>query len=149
MTTARLLLATALACAGGCYAPDVRDCTITCTNPDDCAGDQTCNSDGRCTAEGVTCNGSGSNMGMVDAAQLATLKVQVMGTGKVIVDGVGSCDDDCTWQISPRALRFTAMVTDDEKPFERWTTQNCAAQMMPTCTYTPVMSSTTVAAKFK
>ncbi len=150
-------LALAFAFAFGCYAPDLRDCTVTCTGPDDCAGDQTCNTAGMCASEGVTCSGSGSNMGMadggVDAPQMIMLKVQVMGTGKVIVVGIGECDDsECTWQVPRSALRFDAVQTDTDKPFERWTTQNCGGAQVtqPTCTYTPAVSpTTTVGAKFR
>jgi len=145
-----------LAGAAACYAPDVRDCTITCTGEGDCAGDQTCNSDGRCAAEGVTCSGSGSNMGTVDggmdAPQMVTLKVQVMGTGNVIVVGIGECDDsECEWRVPRTMLQFTAQQTDPDKPFERWTTQNCGGPQMTltSCTYTPSMSTTTVGAKFR
>jgi hypothetical protein len=36
------------ALASGCYQPSLRDCTVTCTGADDCAGDQVCGSDGYC-----------------------------------------------------------------------------------------------------
>lgn len=154
MTSSRHLsfaLAIVFGCASGCYAPDVRDCTITCTGPDDCAGDQSCNSAGLCAAEGVTCSG-GSNMGMIDAPTTVMLKVQVMGTGKVVVVGIGECDENECMFTAPRTmLRFDAVTTDEDKPFEKWTSPSCAgAQMMTaTCTYTPASSTATVAAKFR
>lgn len=37
----------------GCYNPRLRDCTVQCSGPSDCAGDQVC-ADGWCTSAGVT-----------------------------------------------------------------------------------------------
>jgi len=41
------------AVAGGCYAPALRDCTVSCDSQAHCAGDQICGSDGLCAAPGV------------------------------------------------------------------------------------------------
>jgi hypothetical protein len=133
--------------ASGCYAPDLLDCTVTCSGPDECAGDQVCNSAGFCAAEGATCPSA-----TVDApGAMITLRVQVDGTGKVVLAGVGECDDsECTWQVPMGTLRFDAQRIETDKPFERWTTPNCggAQTLLPTCTFTPT-ASTTVGAKFK
>jgi uncharacterized repeat protein (TIGR02543 family) len=40
--------------AAGCYAPSVRDCTVTCEAATDCATGQVCGPDGYCAAPGVT-----------------------------------------------------------------------------------------------
>lgn len=128
-----------------CYAPELRDCTVTCGGADTCAGDQVCSA-GRCAAEGVSCSGA-----MVDASgPLIMLRVRVEGTGKVVLAGVGECDDsECTWQVPMGLLRLEAQETDNAKPFERWTTPNCGTSpQVPTCTFTPT-AGTTVGAKFK
>jgi len=148
----RALVAIAILAAGGCYAPDLRDCTVTCGASDECADGQACNPQGFCTAEGVTCM-AGSGGATVDApsATRITLRVQVMGTGKVVVDGVGECaDSECTWEVPTALLRFTAQQLEAGKPFERWTTTNCGGGQVtqPSCVFTAA-ASTTVGAKFK
>lgn len=143
----RVAAVLAILVATGCYAPDLVDCTVTCTGPDECAGDQVCNSAGRCAAEGVTCQAAAPDA----PAALVTLRVQVTGTGRVVIAGVGQCDDsECTWQVPMASLRLDAQETDDEKPFERWTTTNCggAQMLLPSCTFTPTASAT-VGAKFR
>jgi hypothetical protein len=37
----------------GCYSPTLRDCTLQCESPHDCAGGQVCGSDGYCAAPAV------------------------------------------------------------------------------------------------
>ncbi|MBA3454267.1 MAG: hypothetical protein H0T42_14335 [Deltaproteobacteria bacterium] len=135
------MFALALLGATACYAPELVDCTVACSGPDECGGDQVCNAAGLCAAEGVACQ----------AAAMITLRVQVSGTGKVVIAGVGECDDsDCMFQVPVGNLRFDAVELDDEKPFERWTTTNCGGDQMlrTTCTFTPT-ASTTVGAKFR
>lgn len=130
----------------GCYAPDLRDCTVTCSRPDECAGDQVCNSAGLCAAEGAACPSA-----TVDApGAMITLRVRVEGTGKVILANIGECDEsECTWLVPISMLRFDARVIDTDKPFERWTTTNCGSSpLLPTCAFTPT-AATTVGAKFK
>jgi len=145
------LVALALLAAGGCYAPDLRDCTVTCSAADECADGQACNPQGFCTAEGVTCMAGGGSA-TVDApsATRITLRVRVEGTGKVIVDGIGECaDSECTWEVPAMVLRFTAQQLDADKPFERWTTANCGSAVpQPSCMVTAA-AATTVGAKFR
>jgi hypothetical protein len=38
----------ALLALAGCYDPELRDCTVTCATPADCAGGQLCSQDGFC-----------------------------------------------------------------------------------------------------
>jgi hypothetical protein len=141
----RLVSLLAVLAASGCYAPDLQDCTVTCGGSDECAGDQVCNSNGRCAAEGVSCTGATPDA----ASAMITLRVQVGGTGKVVIAGVGECDEsECTWQVPMATLRLDARATDDEKPFERWTTMNCMPALQPSCMVTPT-GSTTVGAKFR
>lgn len=147
MTHVRSFLALTLLATGACYAPDLRDCTVTCSAADECAGDQVCNSAGLCATEGATCGGGGA---APDApAAMVMLRVEVDGTGRVVVDGVGSCDDgECTWMVPVRMLTFEARRIDNDSPFERWTTSNCAQSMQSSCSFTPT-SATTVGAKFR
>lgn len=134
----------AVLAASGCYAPDLQDCTVTCSGSDECAGEQVCN-DGRCSAEGVSCQGATPDA----ASAMITLRIQIGGTGTVVIAGVGACDDsECTWQVPMAMLRLDAQVTDSEKPFERWTTLNCMPALQPSCMFAPT-ASTTVGAKFK
>jgi len=141
----RIVALLAVLAATGCYAPDLQDCTVSCGGSDECAGDQVCNRDGRCAAEGVSCQGATPDA----PTAMITLRVQVGGTGKVVIAGVGECDDsECLWQVPMATLRLDAQETDDEKPFEGWTTMNCAPALQPSCTFTPT-ASTTVGAKFR
>ena len=142
-----LRLASVLAVLTGCYAPELTDCTVTCGAPDECAGAQVCNSAGLCAAEGVTCAGAAPD---APTAMIA-LKVHVEGTGKVVVAGVGECNDDrdCTWQVPVAMVRLDALEVDSDSPFEKWTTTNCgSAPQVPTCTFSP-NAATTVGAKFR
>jgi hypothetical protein len=145
------LLLTGMALAvTGCYAPDVVDCTVTCTEPTDCADGQACTATGFCAAEGATCMGGGIT---VDAGTpaLITLRVQIDGEGMVNVMGIGDCSRGmnngvCTWQVQPRALRLQASPGPN-RTFDKWTTMNCAGQSS-TCMFTP-SAATTVGVKFR
>ncbi len=139
-----------LAILSGCYAPQVRDCTVTCSGAKDCAGGQVCGTDGFCAAAGVagTCGPGGVDAG-VDAEPRVVLHVQVENEGRVDVDGASSCGGsgpaDCMISV-PRGPVVIRAVTLDN-PFDRWTTPNCAGQTT-TCRFT-ASTSTTVGAKFK
>lgn len=146
----RLALVVALAglASAGCYAPDLRDCTVTCSAADECSGDQVCTG-GFCVADGATCMGGGVTP---DApAAMIMLRVDIEGTGKVVIESIGECTDQrapCTWMVPAQQMRLDARQVESDKPFERWTTVNCAPATQPTCTLAPT-SSTTVGAKFK
>ncbi|CAN5879057.1 hypothetical protein BH11MYX3_BH11MYX3_46260 [soil metagenome] len=143
-----------LAILSGCYAPDVRDCTVTCSAATDCASGQVCGKDGFCAAEGVagTCGPGGVDAG-VDAAPRVMLHVTVDGTGKVDVVGAGMCggggggSNDCMISVPRGPVVINAIVTQTDKPFERWTTPNCTGQTS-SCMFT-ANTATTVGAKFK
>jgi hypothetical protein len=58
-----------LAALAGCYSPSLRDCTVACVSPSDCAGDQVCGKDGLCAAPAVADQcGSLPDMVPIDAA---------------------------------------------------------------------------------
>ena len=137
---------------GGCYTPDLRDCTVTCSAPGDCAGGQVCGADGFCAASGVAGScGKGALDAGIDAAPQVVLHVQVMGTGRVDVTGASSCGgngpSDCMITVPKGPVTLHAVATDGDKPFDRWTTPNCTGQTS-TCMFS-ANTSTTVGAKFK
>lgn len=139
------LLAVMLVLVSGCYAPEVGDCTVTCTTDDECAGGLVCTTQGLCAGTDTACEDQGSGPRMI------MLRVSVIGEGKVsIVDGPECIpdedDDTCTLMVPAGPLAIDAVVLDD-KPFERWTSIVCAGQG-PRCQVTLQLDAN-VAAKFK
>ena len=136
------LIATAWLSLAACYSPELRDCTVTCSAPDECADDQVCTS-GLCRAPDATCN---------DSASRVAVRLEVIGEGKVVIAGVGTCSSDdethvCNWTVTiGTQLELEAMELDD-RPFDRWTTSNCAGQD-ESCSLT-ARSITVVGAKFR
>jgi hypothetical protein len=131
----------------GCYSPELRDCTVTCTAPDECADDQICAA-GLCRSPDTTC---GAGSGTSTPPPKVALRVDVNGEGMVVVDGIGTCaseeHDACTWMISVGVqVRLDARSLDDGE-FERWTTENCANQDA-SCVLTAT-TATSVGAKFE
>jgi hypothetical protein len=60
--------AVAAIAAIGCYAPDLRDCTVTCVADADCAPSQVCGSDGMCASPSLAGRCPGPSSTTVDAA---------------------------------------------------------------------------------
>ena len=97
-----------LVCLVGCYSPSVRDCTVSCANPGDCAGGQVCTSDGWCAAAAETsCMGvapdstmATSDGAMADARPLCELGCPngtcVGGVCVIDCSAAGSCIADIT-----------------------------------------------------
>jgi hypothetical protein len=150
----------------GCYSPAVRDCTVTCDAPGDCAAGQVCGADGMCAAPGVAGRcamvapdaGDGPRDAGADAAADAPatvrLTVQVMGKGKVDVPGVGACSSldpqkgNCAFDVAPgAALTAHAMQIQIDQVFDMWTSQTCAGQPAR-CTFAPD-TATTITARFE
>ncbi len=134
----------------GCYSPDARDCTVTCTAAAQCVAGQTCGADGFCAAPSV----AGHCSRLDAAAQQIALAITIQGSGRVTVDSVGTCDADtaphqtCTFVVPANALRvLDAIASDQDQAFVTWT-QACAGSQ-PTCALVPVMSPTHVGAKFQ
>jgi len=143
-----------LAILSGCYAPDLRDCTVTCGGATECASGQVCGADGFCAAPGVagTC-GAGGVDASVDAGQTVMVRVMVMGNGQVDIPGAGTCGmtgpPDCVMQVPKNAhVVATAVTHDTNKPFDKWNSITCAGQD-ESCEFTAVLSVTTIVAKFK
>jgi hypothetical protein len=142
-----------LAILSGCYAPDLRDCTVTCSGANECASGQVCGADGYCAAEGVAGSCGNAVDAAVDAVPSVMLRVMVMGNGHVEVVGAGTCGmtgpPDCVMQVPRNGQVVANAVTHDaSKPFERWTSMTCGTQDA-SCTFTAFLSTTTITAKFK
>ncbi|TMQ19976.1 MAG: hypothetical protein E6J91_04855 [Deltaproteobacteria bacterium] len=162
--------AAALALAG-CYSPSVRDCTVSCSSPGDCASGQVCGSDGLCAAPEV----AGRCRQLVDAGVHGTrppadpmrdagidgpdatatvvLHVQITGKGAVFVDGLGACSSkdpqrgDCLFDVAPGVSQIVhAIPIASDQPFAMWTSMTCGDQGAR-CEFTPV-ADTTIVARF-
>jgi len=163
----------AVAVAGGlaltaCYAPAVRDCTVSCGSPDDCAAGQVCGSDGKWAAPDVAgrCaaiapdagpdaapSHDASDAGPADGGLKVRLAVQVSGKGSVVVEGRGICSTQdpqrgsCAYDVAVGApLTVRAVAIDEDQSFAMWTSPTCAGQGAR-CVFTPVFP-TTVSARF-
>jgi len=133
-----------------CYAPDLRDCTVTCSGASACSGGQICGADGYCAAPGVagTCSAAHGVDAGLDAAPRVVLHIQIMGNGRVVT-GAGTCSSgngpgDCLISVPKGMVELHAIATDNA--FDRWTTAVCTGQTS-TCTFNAVVA-TTVGAKF-
>jgi hypothetical protein len=150
----RMLVAD-LAALAGCYAPAVRDCTVSCASRDDCVRGQLCGSDGYCAAPQMAgrCGGIVADAGLPDAAPLVSLRVQVTGRGNVIVEGRGTCSSldpqhgDCTYDIPLHVTqRVDAVAIQQDHAFLGWTSMTCNGEGA-SCTFT-MGAATNIAAKF-
>ena len=147
MRTFQLIGSTCLV-LGACYAPELRDCTVTCSASTDCADDQVCGVDKFCASPDVAneCDAVGSGSGMTTV----TLRITVEGSGKVVVKDIGECDahsdlaGDCTWQL---AIGTRVELEASSGKFDKWTSPACSGQDK-SCTFTPE-TSTIVGAKFR
>jgi hypothetical protein len=156
------------AAAGGCYAPALRDCSVTCDSPSDCARGQVCGGDGLCAAPEIAGHCGRPDGGMasgppdarppVDAARpdaptTVKLRVQIMGKGSVVVEGSGTCSSedpqhgDCMYDIAPGVpQRVRAIPIKLDELFVEWPSETCRGEN-PICTFTPA-APTTIVARF-
>lgn len=139
-----------LAIVAGCYQPELRDCTVTCSGPDECADGQVCGSDGMCAAPDVAgqCAPGGGS-----ATAKVSLRVTIDGHGDVLVDGRTTCvsdedaHDGCTYTFATgTTVELHAHALDEDKGFDRWT-GGCAGQSA-SCTLV-MAAATTVGARFR
>ena len=164
-----------LAAMTGCYSPELRDCTLTCSSTSDCADGQVCGGDHFCAAPAIagSCSslpdGAGSNnrdagVGAAtmdarpdaapDAPTHVALTINIEGQGRLNVQGIGTCDKSAPQNGSCILVVPANMpVTAEAEPysgqrFEKWTTVICAAMQSSTCTFTPTMT-TPVGVKFR
>ncbi len=156
-------VAAALVALAGCYAPSLRDCTVSCASQRDCADGQVCGSDGLCASPGVAghCerdagmrrDAAPADAPAADAPATISLHVQVIGKGSITVDDHGVCSSldpqhgDCTYEIAPRVAQSVhALPIQADQIFQSWTSATCSGQGA-SCTFTPT-AATTIAAKF-
>jgi hypothetical protein len=155
----------------GCYAPAVRDCTVSCDAPGDCASGQVCGTDRMCAAPGVAghCAMIAPDAGAdareprdaapapdarPDATPMVRLTVQVMGKGSVVLDGLATCSSlapqhgICMYDVVPGvAITAQAAAIDLDQVFAMWTSAVCAGASAR-CTFTPDVA-TTISARFE
>lgn len=156
MVVLRTLALCALATA--CYAPDLRDCTVTCSRADECAPGQICGADGLCAATaraGRCAQATAPDAGVADAPPDAwptvDLVVRIDGRGSVAIPTIGDCvtgegPTSCPFTVPrdvPRSLHATPAA---DWRFERWK-EACDGEPTTTCTITPI-AKTTVRVKF-
>lgn len=163
----RVVLAASL--TASCYSPDTRDCTVTCSHPLDCASGQVCGADhfcaspemaGRCGSlppvDGGVVDGSKPPHDAPadarrpdappDAPGGVALQLQIMGAGTVALDGVGSCDKDCTLYAPFAAPATLRAAPKPKQMFDGWTQGPCVGQGA-ICTFVP-LAPVTIAARF-
>src|SRR5688572_992995 len=100
-----------LASIAGCYSPEVRDCTLTCSAASDCVDGQVCGSDHFCAAPAIagqcaSLPGGDAGDGIRDAGVIApiadarpdapdaathtTLSLMIDGQGRITVQGIAT-----------------------------------------------------------
>jgi len=154
---------------GGCYSPQLQDCSVTCEAAGDCASGQVCDEGGWCTAPDQigTCPERPDRMDAgvdadptidapSDGGLTAALRILITGRGRVLVDPAGvECErfasgegGDCTFLVpasEPQTL--TAERSHPSSPFAGWTTENCLGQDT-VCTVTVNPPGVLVSASF-
>ena len=156
--------APSLALLASCYEPQLVDCTIRCSGASDCATGQVCGADHFCAAPEIADHCASvtaiSDAGVIvdgaspmpdarpDAPTHGQLHVTIDGgKGRVTVDGVGTCTDDCMYSV-PLQVPLTAHAAgEDDWHFEKWTNGPCVGQL-ENCAFTPTLV-VGVTAKFK
>jgi hypothetical protein len=151
----------------GCYAPELRDCAVTCAANSDCGPGQICGGDQLCAAPAIAghCNppptpdaavshdaSPDAVAATVDASTVVTLQIEIKGHGRVEVAGIGSCSDaaldhTCTFTVPVGIPRVLHAVPGDSFVFAQWEPGACTGDL-PTCTVTPT-TFTLATAKFK
>jgi hypothetical protein len=155
-----LIALTATLVFAGCYAPAIRDCTVRCDAPHDCASGQVCGDDGLCAAPEIAgqCAARALDAGGLvdarrDASATAQLHVLITGKGRVVVDGIGTCNSgdpqrgDCLYDIRLEVLQTVhAEQIQLDQAFLGWGSETCS-DAPAICTFT-MSEPTTVAARF-
>jgi len=155
-------LALAGVALAGCYAPALRDCTVSCASRDDCAAGQVCGGDGMCAAPEVAgrCAMVATDAGpppidaATDAPITVRLTVQITGKGKVNLEGVGSCSSDapqkgsCGYDVAAGAMQTAqALPIQLDQVFTMWSSTTCSGQSAR-CVFAPA-GAATITARFE
>jgi hypothetical protein len=150
----------------GCYTPDLRDCSVTCTSDEDCAVGHVCGDRGLCVRPEGTCGVAQATDGgptvadasppsdpPPDAPLAGVLRIKIGDQGRVIVPGVGTCEraitDQCDFVID-RGVPLT--LTAEPYPtreFDLWAKACSGAGHNTVCMLTPNAPLTEVEAKFR
>ncbi|HEY6177064.1 MAG TPA: hypothetical protein VIX73_21555 [Kofleriaceae bacterium] len=158
----------AAALLAGCYEPALRDCTVSCQAPGDCASGQVCGADRMCAAPEIAghCARIAPDAGASpdarlepapdarpDASPTVRLTVMVMGKGSVVIDGTTTCSSldpqrgNCAYDVAPGiAITAQAMAIQLDQTFTRWTSETCGGEPAR-CTFTPD-AATVISARF-
>ena len=165
----RLVLATMPLTA--CYAPELRDCAVSCTRQDDCAPGQVCGAEALCAAPAIagrcatlTASDAGAGAAMdgppsdgeapvpPNDGPTSTLTVRISGRGHVVVLGTGWCDHTaphqrCTFEVQRGIERTLTATPAVGMRFDRWS-EACTGRSA-TCQVTPLALATSVHARFR
>ena len=154
-----LIALTAALALAACYTPELRDCTVSCDGPMQCASGQVCGTDQLCAAPEIAgrCRELAVDAGQVDARPdgppTAALHVQVMGKGTVVVENRGTCSSgepqrgDCVYDIAlgiDQTVRAQQLQLD--QVFLGWASETCRDEPA-ICTF-PMIEPTMLVAKF-
>lgn len=161
-----------VAIAGGCYSPELRDCTLTCASPDDCADGQVCGTDHFCAAPELagTCSSLPVDAGVkprdaaIDAPKMdarpdagplqVVLTIAIEGRGRVRVRDVGTCEKaaphkgHCDFVVPWGAFVTVEADAYDDWRLDRWTTPVCALVPFDSCGFVATQD-TSVGVRFR
>lgn len=164
------------AIAGGCYSPELRDCTLTCSAASDCADGQVCGDDHFCAAPGIAgrCSTLPTDAGGTirdaavdgpkivdarpdaapDATVWAAIEVTIEGQGRVIVQNIATCEKagpqngSCMFYVLTGSAVTVHAQGYFDWHFDKWTLAACEEVDGSTCTFQAIATSY-VNAKFK
>jgi hypothetical protein len=160
--------AVAVAITTGCYAPELRDCAVSCETSAECAPEQVCGSDrmcaspalaGRC-ARALDANDAAVDAPIdagadapIDAPPPRWIRIEINGHGTVGFAGVGTCHTSapmhiCMFVVPAGVVAQLDAVPDPEYRFDKWEAGPCIGQGAA-CAFLPAMVQTEIKAKFK
>ena len=138
-----------VATVGACYEPELRDCTVSCSGPGECARGQVCGDDGWCAVPEVAGQcGEPAPVG-------SSLRVTITGQGRVkipsldqVCQAMTPAGTECTYAITPAMpLSMKAENAGGGYEFQGWATANCDGQGA-TCELAAAAGDNLVGARF-